>query len=265
MALGSVANILINIAFDPLNFYHWWAWSEFAVAIFFCGIITETNRLLEKKIEQRYSWTLYPIKRFFSNLFLLTLTVVFVITFLGNLYLILIGDSFYNWAEMMIINLLTFFVALLLTIFKWTLHFFQNWKNTQVDLAESNRRLVDLHSGIQKMDQNLVFQKGSKDVILRIKNIRIALLEFGILKVYTKDGDFYIFQGSISKLGALLPDHFFFPVSRTMIIHRDSVLSLAPSTYGKILVEVQHVPDQVLKTTVSRLKAASFRSWYHGS
>ena len=132
-------------------------------------------------------------------------------------------------------------------------------------LVESNQRYSALYSNIKKMEGSLVLKKNSKDSILGVKKIRVAMLEFGVLKVYTQDQGFHVFPGSISKLASILPMQFFFQVNRNMIVHRESILSFATSSHGKITVEVQGLQNKSMETSISRLKAASFRSWFHGS
>ena len=263
--LGSIANLLVNIAFNPLHFNRWWSLSEFVVAILLCAFITEINRLLEHKIENYYSWTLEPAKRFLCNLFFLTLSVAFVVNVLGNLYVLAIGDSFYTLGEMVTINLMTFLVAFLLTIFRWTTHFFTKWKGAEVVLNESNTRFNSLIAELNEENEMITLTKSNKDYILNIIDVRIALLEFGVVKAYMSKGDFYVFHGSLSRLASLLPERLFFPVTRNMIVHKKAIHSISSASYGKVELQIIGVSSKSMTVHVSRLKAASFRKWYNSS
>ncbi len=261
--LGSFANLLVNIAFNPLNFSKWWSLSEFIVAILLCICITEINRLLERKIESYYSWTLEPAKRFLCNLFFLTLSVAFVVNVLGNLYVLAIGDSFYTFGEMVTINLMTFLMAFLLTIFRWTAHFFTKWKGAEVVLNESNTRFNSLIAELNEENEVITLTKSNRDYILNIIDVRMALLEFGVVKVYMSNDDFYVFNGSLSKLASLLPERLFFPVTRNMIVHKKTIHSISSASYGKIELQIEGVLSKSMTVHVSRLKASSFRKWYN--
>ena|GEM_PF-2286648 len=261
--LGSLANIFVNIAFNPSNPDS--SLREFIVAILLCIPITELNRFIDIRLENKYSWTINPKKRFFYNLLYLTLSLIFSLNVLGNLYMWVVDYSFYEWHELLTINLITFFTAFLLTVFKWTAHFYRKWKITELDLNSSNEKFSELTSKLDTSKKSITLQKMNSQFKSSVEDIRIAKSEFEVVKVFMENGEFYIFNGTLSKLASLLPEHLFFPVTRNVLLHREMIISISSSTYGKILVEIKQISGGDNKLTVSRPKASTFRKWYNST
>lgn len=259
--LGVVANILINYIFNPSDPDS--NLDEFVVAILFSALITELNRFINGKLENKYSWTTAPDKRFMYNLFYLALSLFFILNVIGNIYMWLAHDSFYDWNEMLTINLITFLIALLLTIFKWTAHFYKRWRHTEQNLDVSNRKFNELSSKIDETDLLIDLQIGQKHLKTKSSDIKMGKSEFGITKVYKADDEFYIFQGTLSKLDSLLPDNMFFRATRDVILHRDTIVSISSASYGKVLLETNII--NIGDLTVSRPKASAFRKWYNSN
>ncbi|WP_411030694.1 LytTR family transcriptional regulator DNA-binding domain-containing protein [Spongiimicrobium sp. 3-5] len=261
--LGSVANMVVNFVFDPSN--PDFILKEFLVAIAFSVPITELYRLIDLRLEKKYSWTISPKKRFGYNLLYLTLALLFTINVLGNAYIVIIGDDFYTWQELLTINLITFFVALLLTLVKWTTHFYKKWKLTAMDLDKSDQKFNELSSKLDPKSHSIKLLRKNDEYISQVKDIRMAKSEFGVVKVFMVNGEFYIFHGTLSKLASLLPEELFFPVTRSLIIHHQIIISIASSTYGKVSVKVEEMDIDISNVTVSRPKASTFRKWYHST
>jgi DNA-binding LytR/AlgR family response regulator len=261
--LGSLANIFINIAFNPSNPDS--SLQEFVVAILLCIPITELNRYIDLKLESKYSWTIAPKKRFFYNLLYLVLTLLFTLNVLGNIYMILMDYSFYTWDELLVINIITFTIALLFTIFKWTTHFYKKWKKTELNLNDSNLKFNELSSKMEESLQSITLQKMDSKIQAKVSNIRIAKSEYEVVKVFMESGEFYIFHGTLSKLASLLPEHLFFPVTRNILLHRKMIQSITSSTYGKVALKISTSKAHDESVTVSRPKASTFRKWYNST
>ena len=115
---------------------------------------------------------------------------------------------------------------------------------------------------IMYKDSNMAF------VFQELERIEYQLMiksQFGIVKVFMANDDWYVFEGTLTKLDPLLPEHLFFRATRNIIVHRQQILSISSASFGKILVKIKEPQTDDLAVFVSRLKAAAFRKWYHSS
>lgn len=260
--LGSIANIVINFIFDPAD--PDFIFKEFFVAIAFALILTEVNRLIDNKLDKIMNWATNLGKRFLNQLIYLTTSLLVLINIIGNAYIWLIGDDFYSISELIIINLCVFGVALLLTFFKWSMHFYKNWVRAERNLENTHEHLTKLKSEFDKTHTQIELQKINGTLHISAEDIHLVKAELGIVWVYYETGK-AVFQHSLGSLMELLPKHLFFNATRNTIVRKDKVLSIAPSTYGKINLIVKNTLEDTTQITISRLKAASFRKWYNSS
>ncbi len=260
--LGSIANIVINFIFDPAD--PDFIFKEFFVAIVFAFVLTEINRLIDKRLDRKIDWTNNLGKRFLYQLIYLTTTLVVVLNIVGNIYIWLIGDDFYSMKELITINLCVFGVALFLTFFKWSMHFYKNWVNAERNLETTSEHLNQLKSEFDKTKAQIELQKGNSTLHIHIEDICFIKAELGIVWVYY-DMEKAVFQNSLASLMELLPKLAFFHATRNTIVRKDMILSISPSTYGKIDLVVKNSLENNYPITISRLKAASFRKWYNSS
>jgi hypothetical protein len=259
--LGSIANIAINFFFNPGN--PDFLLEEFFVAFIFALVITEINRAIDSYLERKINWVRNFRKRFVLHLIYLSLSLLFVVNFFGNIYIWISGDSFHSWDELIIINSLTLFFALLLTFVKWLLHFYKNWKKASTDLNNSVKEFNELKHNLKVTSRKIELIKGNSFLNINVTQIKFIKGEHSIVWVYFDDKK-AIFKGTLNALFKLLPQSLFFQANRNIIIHRESILSLTPSTYGKIHLKTKKDLDEDV-ITVSRPKASSFRTWYYSN
>ncbi len=259
--LGCIANILINFIFKPNN--PDFILQEFVTAIAFSILVTEINRFIDGKLEHRIPWTRQLGKRFVYQLSFLTLTLLVILNGVGNLYIWLIGDDFYSIKELVIINLSVFLVALLLTLIKWAVHFYKNWKNAEHELDSSKETLNKIKVELDKSDTYVELQRGNENLRVSIADVIHAETQNGVVWVYYQVTR-AVYPGTLDSLTSHLPKHQFFLASRNAVVNKDSIVSISPSTYGKIDIGLMS-PLEEHQITVSRLKAAQFRKWYHSS
>ena len=263
LLLGSIANITINYIFNPNN--PDFIVKEFVVAFLFAIVITEINRELNIRMEKKYSWTNSFGKRFMYHLAYLTIFLLLVLNILGNAYMWMVGDSFHDLSEMLIINVSVLILAVLLTTQKWAIHFYQSWRNTENHLRNSNQKLDVLQLEIEKSSVQIELTKGSNLYKVNVEDIQYAKIEHGIVWVRSNLEKEAIFNGTLGSLYELLPEYSFFQITRNIIVHRDSILVIASSDYGKIEIKLKEELSDENPITVSRLKASLFRKWYHSS
>ena len=261
--LGFIANLLINLFFNPGNPKDWWSIPELIIAILFCIPITFSNRVIENKLEAKFNWTTDTGKRFFYQLLYLTIIVLITVNVIGRIYHWIIEEPFYTNSEILIINLVVFIMTLLLVIFKWALHFYKKWKISEVNLKETNLKFEELRYKSRRSNKSLRLQKRNSDYIISVEEVRLVKSEFGVVRVYMKNGDSFFFKDTLSKIASLLPEDRFFQLTRNMIAHYTQIVSIESATYGKVLVRLKDVSFEENEIFVSRLKASAFRKWYN--
>ncbi|WP_422861343.1 LytTR family transcriptional regulator DNA-binding domain-containing protein [Flagellimonas sp. W118] len=260
--LGSVTNIVVNFIFDPVN--PDFILEEFLVAVVFATILTEINRLIDKKLDKKISWANNLGKRFLHQLIYLTGTLLILLNVIGNIYTWLVDNDFYSLKELMIINLCLFVVALLFTFFKWSMHFYKSWIHAEQNLETTHEHLNELKSEFDKKNTRIELLKGNSMLQINASDINFVKAELGVVWVYY-DMEKAVFPNTLTNLMGQLPKHLFFLATRNAIIHRDRIMSISPSTYGKIDLTVKNSLEENNSITISRLKAASFRKWYNSS
>ena len=261
--LGTIANIVINYIFDPNN--PDFIIKEFIVAIVFATMVTEVSRKIDIVLEKQFSWTHSFKKRFIYHLTYLTVFLVVLLDVLGNIYMWIIGEGFHTLKELLIINISVFILALLLTILKWSIHFYQNWRKAENYLNDSTSQLNALKHEIDKSAQHIELLKGNDVYKINTDDVKYAKIEYDTVWVYFETDSKAIFQGTLNGLIELLPSYLFFRVTRNVILHKDVIIAIASSTYGKIDLKLKEDIFGKTTLTVSRPKASSFRKWYYST
>lgn len=259
--LGSVSNLVINFILNPKSGrFHL---DEFFVACILSIPITELNRYIDNQLGKRINWIVSPKKRFSTHLILITSSLLIFLNIGGNTYLWITGQGFFSWQENAIINIVTVCMAIMLTFISWAIHFYSCWIGAETVATESARLIKDLRQQFMQTGGTIEIQKGTSKIKVEIKNIRIAKIELGIVRIYSDVGMVGFFPGTLSQLNTLLPTHLFFQVTRDAIIHREIIKSIASASFGKIEVMVSEKKNDPSFYTVSRPKAAAFRKWYN--
>jgi len=260
--LSVAANVLATYLLKPLH--PRFELGDFVVACVLMVPVTEFNRYLDHALARKYSWQDQPFKRILNHFLYLALALIITLNVVGNLYILISGQTFFTWPETLLIHGATFVVAFLLTFFNWTLHFYGSWQNTALALQHSTLQIQSLKQDMARVDQRIEFQKGHQKISVGLKTIRLVKIEAGVVRAMMDDEQAHIFPGTLRELAQQLPGHLFFPATRDIIIHREMVQSLSPASYGKIAVGIKG-PASHEQIIVSRLKAAAFRKWYYSS
>ena len=261
--LGSISNIVVNYIFDPVapDF----DWIEFLIASILAVPVTELNRYINRALEKKFSWEQHPWRRFFHHSGYLTLSLILSINILGNSYMWITGKGFFTGKELFIINLTTLVIALLLTVVNWTADFYMRWRKAEFQLRDASDELDRLKSKIEWSSQPIELQKGNTKYQVKVKDLRLAKSALGIIRVYMENGEYGTFPGTLNQLASQLPEHLFFRAARNIIIHREIILAISPSTFGTVQLKTKEITKDVNKITVSRPKAAVFRKWYYST
>jgi hypothetical protein len=257
-----LANVLITYIFNPHSVIFFI--EEFVVACVLSIPITELNRIIDRKLEAKISWTEFPKSRFTTHLVLISLSLIVSLNTIGTAYMWITQKGFFSVQELIIINAVTLLLAILLTMVKWSSYFYLHWIKAEARVTVSQQIANTLKQQLLSTNSFIEVQKGATKSRFEISDIRIIKIEFGTVRVHSIMGEKAVFSGTLSELNDVLPNHLFFQVTRDSIIHRDAIKSTTSSSYGKIQLTVSDGDDQFI-FTVSRLKAATFRKWYYSS
>lgn len=260
--LGCISNTIVSFTFKPYSVE--FLLSEFVVACLLSVPITELNRYIDNRLEKKISWIEHPLKRFTHHLLFISFGLVVVLNILGNTYMWITNKGFFSLRELVIINLVTLSLAILLTLTEWAIYFYSNWVRAETKASVIEHLADELKRKLRQADGVIEVQKGAVRSKLAVLTLRIAKIELGTVRVYTNAGERTIFNGSLSELSAQLPNHLFFQAARDTILHREAIISVAPSTFGKIKLVVNEI-NHASTITVSRPKAALFRKWYNST
>jgi len=154
---------------------------------------------------------------------------------------------------------------MLLTILNWVIDFYQRWTKAELTIKGTEREIKQLKSQLSKSSSLIELKKGTAKFRIEVSNIRLAIHNFGFIKVHTEKNEQGIFSGTLSELADKLPLHLFFQATRNTILHRDIIVSVAPAAYGKLQLTIKESLVKNSELKISRLKAAGFRKWYNSS
>ena len=201
--LGSVSNIVINFILHPDSPV--FPVDEFIIACILSVPITELNRYIDNQLEKRINWILFPVRRFSTHLLLISFCLLISLNVLGNVYLWVTQQGFFSWKEVGIINLVTLCLAIFLTFLNWAIHFYIRWTSAETVASASARLVKDLRQKVIQTGNAIEIQKGTYKIKAEIKNIRIAKIELGIVRIYSDTEMIGFFPGTLSQLNTLLP------------------------------------------------------------
>ncbi len=255
--LGVSANLIINYIFNPSE--PDWIVKEFVIAVILCIPLTELSHFTDKKLENKIPWIDYPTKRFITHFTILLVSVMLVVNVIGGLYWKYIDIYYFTFNEMALMNLVVLVLVIVLSFIKWTRHFLLNWKLSHMKLTDVTVQNQDLTKEINKERTKVRLKKGQYNVEVDTVDLLIAKYKSGVVVVRTKE-ESYLFEGTLSELDELLPQHLFHRLNREVIANRQIIKSYKAGTYGKVEVVIKS-EDIILEVTVSRPKASSFRNW----
>lgn len=260
LVLGTLSNVLVNALFNPEAMQ--WNLDEFVVAWLLAIPITELNRYIDLRLENVIPWPVNPGRRFLRHFLILSGSLVVLLNVLGNLYLWVSGMGFFSADEYLIVNLVTLAVALLLATVRWATQFYNRWLTAEAKASEASRLAEELKQGMIRLDEDLALQRGTATLQVPIRMVRMARIESGVVRVYTEEGEWLVFEGTLGTLMSLLPTPIFFQVNRESILRREAIREMASGSFGKVELTVVAGANPVV---VSRPKAAAFRRWFNSN
>jgi hypothetical protein len=259
--LGIASNIVVGFIFNPDG--DKFILEEFIAAIILSVPITMLNRYIDRRLERKVRWAEHPLQRCIIHFLILSLCLIILLNTLGAAYMQITQKGFFSLEENLIINLVTLCLAVLLTFIKWGIHFYQRWIFAENNASASEQIIADLKRKLIQPIDLIEIQKGTSKLKIKAQTVRIAKIEFGIVRIYSDTGPYGIFPGTLSQLSTLLPEHLFFQAGRDAILHKQTIQSISSSTFGKIQVKLLENYRQEEGFIISRPKAAAFRKWFN--
>lgn len=111
----------------------------------------------------------------------------------------------------------------------------------------------------QEADQDrFVVKKGSSFYTLSSNEIAYFLKE-SVLYLVTKSGERYLYEASLSSLEETLDSQVFFRISRSCIVHYESIKSFQPHSSHRYKLNLIHEKQDEL--VVSQARASAFKKW----
>ena len=256
--LGCSTNLIVNFIFNPEapDFI----FTEFLVAIIFSFIILETNRFITSHLNKRYSWLFHFRHRFIYHSGYLTLSLIFIINALGQLYTFIYHGELFELDELLVINIAAISCSFLIVGTSWASDFLQNWRQSERDKNTLKEQLSNFKQAT--INQQIQVQQGKNKAMISTTSIRLAWVNDGIVFIYDEYTKRYLYNGALNQLAQQLPHQLFFRITRSALVHRNQIAYIQSDSYGKIALTIQAIPMAPTTFTVSRLKAAEFRKWY---
>lgn len=123
------------------------------------------------------------------------------------------------------------------------------YKNPEVELPE------------KKKEERLILKVGKKTFFIGYDEIAFIYSAEKITHIVTNEAKQYIHDKSLESLNVILPDEMFFKANRQFIVARSVVADISASSNGKLKVNLKVSNGFPSRISVSRLKAAAFRTW----
>jgi DNA-binding LytR/AlgR family response regulator len=133
------------------------------------------------------------------------------------------------------------------------LYYYSQWSHSEKMRLEEKKLRQD----------GFTVRSGKQNISVSFENIAGIYVENDYAILVTRDHKKHLLDQSLDKIEKMLPDELFFRANRQFILHRQSITGFERIDNGKINLLVAasgHLPAAI---TVSRVKAAGFRGWFH--
>lgn len=208
-------------------------------------------RVLIIYLDQRFSYERKPLKRILVQTVLTTITGLLVIAITTEILSLLIKNE---WAP------LHFYTKDLLIISIWFLvingfyiglYLYRQW-NENIEQAVRTK-LAPIGIPIKTGNQNL---------LVRFEEILLFVVDSEYVQLIDRTGKKYLMDLSLDKVEKKVPTAVFFRLNRQILAHKQVIRGFKKIENGKLLIHLTTPIDFLQDLTVSRTKAASFRSWF---
>ncbi|MBX2913783.1 MAG: LytTR family transcriptional regulator DNA-binding domain-containing protein [Cyclobacteriaceae bacterium] len=110
--------------------------------------------------------------------------------------------------------------------------------------------------------EGLFVKQGKQEIRLDYKNLEGLFVDGDYAVASQPDGKKFYLAQSLDKIEKLLPEEFFFRLSRQYLIHRQFITGFKRAENGKVQVQLKTSSNFPSEIVVSRLRAPAFKSWF---
>lgn len=132
------------------------------------------------------------------------------------------------------------------------LHYYRAWQSL-------SKKLVH-HQGIKP--EGLLVRQGKTDLVIPFYDLAGLTMDGEYVAAILLNGKKYFLDPSLDRVEKNLPPELFFRLNRQFIVHRNLISGFRREDHGKLAVMIKETAFFPSEIMVSRLKAASFKSWF---
>jgi DNA-binding LytR/AlgR family response regulator len=110
--------------------------------------------------------------------------------------------------------------------------------------------------------KGILVKTGNQSILVHDDEIAMLIVEEDYVSLHTFGGKKYLLDQSLDKLEQSLPSELFFRINRQAILHRKAVKGFLRIDNGKLKIQLAVETKSNPELSVSRIKAAAFRTWF---
>ncbi|WP_373496770.1 LytR/AlgR family response regulator transcription factor [Aquiflexum sp.] len=208
-------------------------------------------RLLIISLDKKIPYEPKPLYRILIQTIVTTISGLFFIASTTEILSLIVKNE---WAP------LNFYTQDLLIISIWFLvingfyvgmYFYRQW---EMNLSASKSEGL--------IQEGIAVKSGNQNLLIRFDEILIFEVEIDYVILRDVSGKKYFLDLSLDKIEKKVPPIIFFRINRQVLAHRQVIKGFKKIENGKLLVQLIQTLDIANDLTISRTKAAAFRSWF---
>lgn len=132
------------------------------------------------------------------------------------------------------------------------LHYYREWQSLSKKLDYNYK----------SKQAGLLIRHGKTDLVIPFHDLAGLTMDDEYVAAILLSGKKYFLDPSLERVEKDLPPEAFFRLNRQFIVHRNLITGFRREDHGKLAVMIKGAAFFPPEITVSRLKAASFKSWF---
>lgn len=139
-------------------------------------------------------------------------------------------------------------------------HALNKYRERKIDFVQPDiAQLLSELSNAGRYKKRFLLTQGNKFVPLETSNVAFFYAKEKVVNVCTRDSKYYICNETLDALETMLDPNEFYRVNRSIIIHRNSMVSVARYFGGRLKLEIEPKIEELV--TVSRERVQGFKKW----
>lgn len=204
-------------------------------------------------LDTKLPYAQYPIKRIVVQIVTTTITGLLIIISLTELV------SWIVKGRSASINFYTFDIFIFVIWFLVLngiyigIHYYQQLNESEF-LRQEEKKLKTTGFSVRQ---------GKQNVLISFQDILGFYSESGFIYLQTHQEKKILSERSLDKVEQIIPSELFFRLNRQYIIHHNMINGFKRIEDGKLEIQINSAGNIPTMITVSRIKAASFKKWFH--